>query len=65
MADFGGDTELEAFRAEARAWLEANFPASLRGKGMMMLAESEGGKAEGDIALWRQRIADKGWGTPT
>ena len=30
MADFGGD--LEAFRAEARAWLEANFPPSLKGK---------------------------------
>ena len=26
------DAELEAFRAKARAWLEANFPASLRGK---------------------------------
>jgi alkylation response protein AidB-like acyl-CoA dehydrogenase len=65
MADSGGEIDLEGFRAEARAWLEANFPASLRGKGMMMLAESEGGQAEGDIALWRQRIADKGWGTPT
>src|SRR5438477_460049 len=28
MADFGSD--LETFRAEARDWLEANFPASLR-----------------------------------
>jgi alkylation response protein AidB-like acyl-CoA dehydrogenase len=65
MADSGGDIDLEGFRAEARAWLEANFPASLRGKGMMVLSESEGGKAEGDVALWRQRIADKGWGTPT
>ena len=65
MADSGGEIDLEGFRAEARAWLEANFPASLRGKGMMVLSESEGGKAEGDVALWRQRIADKGWGTPT
>ena len=30
MADFGA-TELEAFRTEARTWLEANYPASLRG----------------------------------
>ncbi len=29
MADFGGN-ELDAFRAEARTWLEENFPKSLR-----------------------------------
>ena len=29
MADFGADN-LEAFRGEARAWLEANYPAELR-----------------------------------
>ena len=29
MADFGG-ADLDAFRIEAREWLEANFPASLR-----------------------------------
>ena len=28
MADFGGG-ELETFRAETRAWLEANYPPSL------------------------------------
>ena len=28
MADFGGN-ELDAFRAEARAWLEENYPKSL------------------------------------
>jgi len=28
MADFGGDPE--AFRGEARSWLEENFPPSLR-----------------------------------
>lgn len=27
------DTKLAAFRAEARAWLEANFPSSLKGRG--------------------------------
>ena len=29
MADFGGDIDLEDFRAEARAWIEANFPPAL------------------------------------
>lgn len=28
MADFGA-SELDAFRAETRAWLEANYPPSL------------------------------------
>ena len=28
MADFGG-TDLDAFRAEAKAWLAENFPAEL------------------------------------
>ena len=31
MADFGG-TDLDAFRAEAKGWIEANFPAELKGK---------------------------------
>ncbi|HEX4198687.1 MAG TPA: acyl-CoA dehydrogenase family protein [Caulobacteraceae bacterium] len=65
MADFGGDVELETFRGEARAWLEQNFPASLKGKAGEALALSEGGKLEGDLATWRTRLADKGWTTPT
>jgi alkylation response protein AidB-like acyl-CoA dehydrogenase len=64
MADFGADAELEAFRTEARSWLEANFPASLkRGGGG---GGEEGGVAPtGDLLLWRQRIGAKGWATPT
>ena len=38
MADFGG-SDLEAFRAEAREWIEANFPASLKGKPKPMMRE--------------------------
>jgi hypothetical protein len=30
MADFGGG-DLDAFRAEARSWIEANFPPALKG----------------------------------
>ncbi|HWA62161.1 MAG TPA: acyl-CoA dehydrogenase family protein, partial [Caulobacteraceae bacterium] len=64
MADFGG--ELETFRAEARDWLEANFPQSLR-KNPDAVAEVVAGgvKPSGDVALWKQRMADKGWGAPT
>jgi alkylation response protein AidB-like acyl-CoA dehydrogenase len=62
MADFGGDPE--AFRAEAKAWLEANFPPSLKGKGGMMYIE-EASSANGDVKAWTTAMGDKGWGVPT
>ncbi len=65
MADFGGETE--SFRGEARSWLEENFPASLR-RDSQRLAEAlmmSGERPAGDAELWRQRMAEKGWGAPT
>ena len=62
MADFGG-SELDAFRAEAREWLEANFPKSLADQQTAMIPGGEALSADGK--LWKQRIADKGWGAPT
>jgi alkylation response protein AidB-like acyl-CoA dehydrogenase len=56
---------LEAFRAEARAWLEENFPASLRGQGDLTEAYMGGEKPKGDAALWKARMGEKGWGAPT
>lgn len=53
------DTKLAAFRAEARAWLEANFPSSLKGRGNV------GGEARlpgRETPRWKQRMADRGWG---
>jgi alkylation response protein AidB-like acyl-CoA dehydrogenase len=65
MADFGGG-ELEAFRADARTWLEANFPPSLTGKPELILeAMNRREKPGGDVELWRRRMGEKGWGTPT
>ena len=63
MADFGSDLGLEEFRGEARAWLEANFPPSLQGKGGASLAEVLAEDA--DLAAWKQCIGQKGWATPT
>ena len=65
MADFGG-SDLDAFRTEARDWLEANYPQTLRadpdaGTRMIM----GGVKLTGDHLLWKQRMAEQGWGTPT
>ena len=62
MADFGG-SELNAFRAEAREWLEANFPKSLADQQTAMIPGGEALTEDGK--LWKQRMADKGWGAPT
>src|SRR3954462_5619147 len=65
MADFGG-ADLDAFRADARAWLEENFPASLRKDPDRITAVEQGAaEADGDVALWKQRMGAKGWGVPT
>jgi alkylation response protein AidB-like acyl-CoA dehydrogenase len=65
MADSAETLAIDAFRAQARAWLEENFPASLRGQAGMAMAVMEGGQLTGDLLLWRQRMGAKGWGTPT
>jgi alkylation response protein AidB-like acyl-CoA dehydrogenase len=58
------EAELESFRAEARAWLEENFPPSLKNVDVAMSAMA-GGKPSGDAKLWTERMGAKGWGTPT
>lgn len=65
MADFGGP-DLEAFRAEAREWLEANFPKSLAKDVEAQTAGIMSPEApKGDLATWKQRMGEKGWGVPT
>jgi len=61
MADFGGDPE--AFRAEARTWLEANFPKSLKGKGVSYIEDENPDGA--DMKTWIDAMGEKGWGVPT
>ena len=63
MADFGG--ELDGFRGEARAWLEANFPTSLKADPAAQLAAMMGGAPTPEAAEWGRRMGEKGWGTPT
>ena len=63
MADFGGDAE--AFRAQARTWLEENFPDSLKRDPAVQAAAMMGGRETDDFKLWRTRMGDKGWGVPT
>ncbi|RAK64895.1 acyl-CoA dehydrogenase family protein [Phenylobacterium kunshanense] len=64
MADFGG-AELDAFRAEARDWLEANVPQSIRGDTAAAMRFAGADKPTGDHLLWKQRMGEKGWGVPT
>ena len=62
MADFGGD--VETFRAEARDWLEANFPKSLAKNPMAQLAKLQAQPESPEALAWRRAMGAKGWGTP-
>ena len=61
-------SELETFRAETRAWLEENCPASLRGQSGNAVAGIWGGKkwnpANPDERVWLERGAAKGFTAP-
>jgi alkylation response protein AidB-like acyl-CoA dehydrogenase len=57
--------ELEAFRAEARAWLEESFPSSLAGRAAELMGSEVLDASEGDAHDWARRLGEKGWGTPT
>ena len=58
--------DLDAFRGAVREWLKVNFPASLEGFDMGPEVDV-GLTAEqvSDLDLWRQRLAERGWGAPT
>jgi len=62
MADFGG--EIETFRAEARAWLEANFPKALAHDTAQQLAKLQAKPETADAEAWRKALGAKGWGAP-
>jgi len=61
-------TDLEAFRAEARAWLEASAPPSLVGQPGSQLDGVWGGRrwrwADPDRKAWLERMAARGWTAP-
>lgn len=61
-------SELEAFRAETRAWLEANCPASMRAPVRSEEDHCWGGRnwvfRSEDERLWLERMAERGWTAP-
>ena len=56
-------TELDDLRAEARAWVEANFPKALAGRAPVM-GQRDPEDTE-PFETWKQRLCAKGWGVPT
>ena len=60
----GGAGQLDAFRAETRAWLELNCPPGARGPGQIPWGSSKIA-LQPDVALWLERMAHKGWTVPT
>ena len=61
MAD---STELATFRESTRTWLADNFPPSLAGKALGYDREPDP-EIAADLEVWRQRLAERGWGAPT
>ena len=61
-------TDLDRFRADARAWLEANCPPRMRTR-MPEEEQVAGGKqavwAHPEQKIWLDRMAAKGWTAPT
>jgi acyl-CoA dehydrogenase len=62
-------SDLDAFRRECAAWLEANCPASMR---TPLLVDEEGpwggrkpNHASEDARVWMERMSAKGWNAPT
>jgi alkylation response protein AidB-like acyl-CoA dehydrogenase len=61
--------DLETFRAETAAWLDANAPDSIRGLSLTELEATWGGRKarypNPDLKLWLDRCAEKGLTAPT
>jgi alkylation response protein AidB-like acyl-CoA dehydrogenase len=57
--------ENEAFRAEARAWIEENFPESLEGRAGAVMRSESIDDSEKDVLAWGKALGARGWATPT
>ena len=56
--------EKEEFRQDTRAWLQTNCPDGARGPGQTAWGSSKI-VLEKDVALWLDRMSEKGWTVPT
>jgi alkylation response protein AidB-like acyl-CoA dehydrogenase len=59
VMDLAFSPQDDAFRAEARGWIEANYPAALRGK------QDDGEDiSRDDMLSWHRTLGTKGWLAP-
>ena len=63
-----GQTDLKKFRKETRAWLEANYPESMRQPAKSLSDVYWGGRNgtfdSEDQKIWFERMLEKGWVVP-
>ena len=57
-------SQMQAFRADVGAWLKDNFPQELVGVKLGM-EEAPDPSVRADLEVWRERLAERGWGAPT
>jgi alkylation response protein AidB-like acyl-CoA dehydrogenase len=57
-------SESNEFRAEVAAWLQENCPPGARGPGQIPSGSSKV-ELEPEVRLWLDRMAERGWTTPT
>ena len=57
-------SDASEFRAEVADWLKDNCPEGARGPGQIASGSSKV-TLEPDVALWLERMAEKGWTVPT
>ena len=57
-------SEATEFRAEVAAWLAENCPEGARGPGQIATGSTKV-TLEPDVALWLERMAERGWTVPT
>ncbi len=57
--------QIAIFRAEVRSWLKANCPPGARGAGPVHSGSRMVPVAHPDLDVWLERMARKGWTTPT
>ena len=56
--------EKEEFRLETRTWLQTNCPEGAKGPGQTAWGSSKIA-LERDVALWLERMSERGWTVPT
>lgn len=58
------DREKEEFRLDTRSWLQTNCPEGAKGSGQTAWGSSKI-VLEKDVALWLERMSERGWTVPT